>query len=122
MTVWHRPLDADIVPLARFQIKQKQLREEGVKVEKANPNGVSSAGQSMSSREDLLEEQIDGTVTISPSQAHRYGQNVTRFGSIQPNRTLNQYTKSHITQSATNLQHKKVWFVMQVQIIYTWNV
>ena len=32
MTVWHRPIDADIVPLARFQIKQKEQREEDERV------------------------------------------------------------------------------------------
>jgi len=108
MTVWHRPLDADIVPLARFQLKQKQLKDEATNGEKP-ANGVSSAGQSMSSREDLLEEQLDQSATMSPGQGHRYGQNVTRFGSIQPNRSgLHQYSKSCVTQSSTNLQQKKV--------------
>jgi len=115
MTVWHRPSDADIVPLARFQLKQKELKEEGtIKAETigTDRNGISSAGHSTSSREDLIEEQIDGPVPIShgpvPLSQQRYGQNVTRFGSIQPNRTLHQYAKSNVTQSATNLQHKKV--------------
>ena len=117
MTVWHRPLDADIVPLARFQLKQKQDKSDAV--DPKEMNGVSSAGQSMSSHEDLLESEALGaeerpgehvSSTISP-RSSRYAQNVTRFGSIQPNRNVHQHSRTnHITQSATNLQHKKVEF------------
>lgn len=122
MTVWHRPLDADIVPLARFQLKQKQGKSDAADVKELN--GVSSAGQSMSSHEDLLESEALGaegrpgdhaSSTISP-RSSRYAQNVTRFGSIQPNRSVHQHSRANqITQSATNLQHKKVntFFCMQ---------
>jgi len=75
-TVWHRPLDADIIPLARFQQRQRRARQDSQisnskSTTSANNDATStasnntstrqllnasSAGHSMSSREDLIEE------------------------------------------------------------------
>jgi len=46
-TVWHRPYNADVIPLARFQQKDEE--------KKMKARLPSSAGHSMSSREDLIE-------------------------------------------------------------------
>lgn len=54
MTVWHRPIDADIIPLARFQQKEEE--------EKMKARLPSSAGHSMSSREDLIEAIQEETI------------------------------------------------------------
>jgi hypothetical protein len=74
-TVWHRPMDADIIPLARFQQRQRRARQDSeisnTKSTTSTNNdaastasnntstrllNASSAGHSMSSREDLIEE------------------------------------------------------------------
>ena len=76
-TVWHRPLDADIIPLARFQQRQRRARQDSeISNSKSTTStnndaastasnntstrqpllNASSAGHSMSSREDLIEE------------------------------------------------------------------
>lgn len=86
ITVWHRPINSDIIPLAKFQLKQRTLKQ--------NKSEISSAGNSSSSHEDLLEE---GAV---------FNHNVTRFGSIQPNKTKSSFSKK-TSQSSSHLHKKK---------------
>jgi hypothetical protein len=67
----------------------------------------SSVGQSMSSREDLIEDKM--------MMQEDYAHNVTRFGSIQPKRNINKDSKKNIlTQSTVNLQNKKVYKILTI--------
>merc|ERR1711990_604950 len=93
ITVWHRPINSDIIPLAKFQLKQRTLK---------NKQEISSAGNSSSSHEDLLEEGSTPGVSV-------FNHNVTRFGSIQTNKNKNfaNFSKKTQSQSSTHLNKKK---------------